>query len=75
MLSEQLVKFTNHFPVVGVLGPRQVGKTTLVKQHMNLFQRHAVYIDLESPEDYNKLTNPELYLNDLQDKLVILDEI
>ncbi|MFA9389810.1 MAG: ATP-binding protein [Prolixibacteraceae bacterium] len=74
-LSEQLVKFTNHFPVVGVLGPRQVGKTTLVKQNLELFHKQVVYIDLESPEDYNKLTNPELYLNDLQDTLVILDEI
>ena len=74
-LSEQLVKFTNHFPVVGIIGPRQVGKTTLVKGNIPLFQKESVYLDLESPEDYNKLTDPELYLRSLDDKTVILDEI
>ncbi len=62
-----------HSPAVALLGPRQVGKTTLAlaigKSH------HALYLDLESEQDRAKLAEAELYLADHQDKLVILDEI
>ncbi len=75
ILAEKLIEFTNYFPVVGVIGPRQVGKTTLVKENIPLFKKECVYLDLESSEDYNKLTDPELYLRSLDNKTVILDEI
>jgi uncharacterized protein len=58
---------------VGLLGPRQVGKTTLALQVGQ--NRPSVYLDLELPSDRNKLLEPELFFeNHLQD-LVILDEI
>ena len=60
-------------PAVALLGPRQVGKTTLA---MEVGKSHnALYLDLESEQDRAKLAQPELYLADHQDKLVILDEI
>lgn len=60
-------------PAVALLGPRQVGKTTLaleIGQTVN-----ALYLDLESDQDLAKLAQPELYLADHQDKLVIIDEV
>lgn len=60
-------------PVVGLLGPRQVGKTTLALAVAA--ERPALYLDLESPADRAKLTEPELFLSHHADKLVILDEI
>jgi uncharacterized protein len=58
---------------VGLLGPRQVGKTTLALAVAAA--RPAVYLDLDSPADRAKLAEPELYLAAHADKLVILDEI
>lgn len=72
-LSPQLSDAIAHSPAVALLGPRQVGKTTLaleVGQHY-----HALYLDLESEQDRAKLAQPELYLADHQDKLVIIDEV
>jgi len=58
---------------VAILGPRQVGKTTLA--HEVARSRSSVYLDLESETDRAKLAEPELYLPQHADKLVILDEI
>jgi predicted AAA+ superfamily ATPase len=60
-------------PAVALLGPRQVGKTTLaLAVGKNL---DALYLDLESEQDRAKLAQPELYLADHLDRLVILDEV
>lgn len=60
-------------PAVVLLGPRQVGKTTLA---LALGEREgAIYLDLESEQDRARLTEPELYLADHLGRLVILDEI
>lgn len=61
------------FPAVALLGPRQVGKTTLALQLART--RDSVYLDLESPADRAKLNNPELYLAGHAKKLVVLDEV
>lgn len=74
-LSKQLVEFLEHFPVVGIIGPRQVGKTTLVKENISAFNKEYIYIDLESPEDYNKLNDAELFLKSYENRIVIIDEI
>jgi len=77
MLSRQLTPRLNdalaHTPAVALLGPRQVGKTTLALEVGRAF--NALYLDLESEQDRAKLAQPELYLADHQDKLVILDEV
>lgn len=62
-----------HTPAVALLGPRQVGKTTLALEVVR--RSDALYLDLESEQDRAKLSEPELYLSGHQDKLVILDEI
>lgn len=58
---------------VALIGPRQVGKTTLA--HEIASSRPSIYLDLESKTDRDKLTDPELFLKHYEDKLVILDEI
>ena len=59
-------------PAVVLLGPRQVGKTTLALQ---VAEPDGAYLDLESPEDRNKLDNVEQYLSTRQERLVVLDEV
>ena len=61
------------FPAVVLIGPRQVGKTTLARDCGAC--RDGVYLDLESSRDLRKLSDPEDYLSRQEGKLVILDEI
>lgn len=61
------------FPAVALLGPRQVGKTTLALQLAA--SRASVYLDLEAPTDQARLSDPALYLTSQADKLVVLDEV
>ncbi len=63
----------DQFPAVALLGPRQVGKTTLAE--LVAEERRSAYLDLESPADRAKLGDAALYLSGHEDKLVILDEV
>lgn len=69
----QLLELLDANPAVGLLGPRQVGKTTLALEIGE--SRPAVYLDLESDADRAKLAEPELYLSNFENQLVILDEV
>ncbi len=60
-------------PAVALLGPRQVGKTTLAQEIARM--RPSLYLDLESEADRARLAEPKLYLAGHEDKLVILDEV
>jgi predicted AAA+ superfamily ATPase len=73
-LEDRIESALRAFPVVGIMGARQVGKTTLAKSIANN-RGQAVYIDLELPSDLAKLDEPELYLRQHADSLVILDEV
>ena len=72
-LKKKLLKELEYSPAGVLLGPRQVGKTTLAFDISNQF--NAVYLDLESESDRAKLDQPELYLEDHKDQLIILDEV
>jgi uncharacterized protein len=72
-LQNTLEQLLDNNPAVALLGPRQVGKTTLALALAG--QRPIVYLDLESTADQAKLQDAELYLAEHQDKLVILDEV
>ena len=62
-------------PVCGVLGPRQVGKTTLARQYSKLYtQGNVHFFDLENPFDRVRLEEPFTALSQL-DVLVVIDEI
>ncbi len=60
-------------PAVALLGPRQVGKTTLA--HWIGDRQPSLYLDLESDVDRARLSEPEMYLAGHEDRLVILDEV
>lgn len=58
---------------VAIIGPRQVGKTTLALEIGG--ETGATYLDLEDRTDREKLSDPKLFLERYEDSLVILDEI
>lgn len=63
----------NRQAAVALIGPRQVGKTTLA--HEIAEGTNALYLDLEAQQDRDKLSDPALFLRAYEDRLVILDEI
>lgn len=71
----EIIELLHEFPAVGVLGPRQVGKTTLAEDIASLHAFDLLYLDLESPADLARLAEPEDYFEKHKGKLVILDEI
>ncbi len=69
------------FDSVALLGPRQVGKTTLAREITDSFvgtvgdHKAARYLDLESPQDRRQLDDPEAYFSVYADRLIVLDEV
>lgn len=63
------------FPVAGLLGARQTGKTTLATHWLHASRTAAVRLDLERPADLAKLEDAESYLESHADKLVVIDEV
>jgi len=70
-----LVKYLRNFPAVALLGPRQVGKTTLAKTLVSKLKKDTIYIDLEHPEDRLRLQNLNDFFVQNKDKCVIIDEV
>ncbi len=72
-LSAHINHSLGHSPAVVLLGPRQVGKTTLALEVAET--RASVYLDLEDEADRVKLSDPVRYFADHEHELVILDEV
>lgn len=70
----QLQKYLQIFPVVAILGPRQSGKSTLVK-HAFAGTDDTIYLDLQNVEDLNKLRDPYLFFKSNESKTICIDEI
>ena len=71
--QESVLQALSRQASVALIGPRQVGKTTLALEIGK--QLNALYLDLEAIEERDKLSNPSVFLSAYQDRLVILDEI
>jgi len=69
-----LIGLLKRHPVVGIVGARQVGKTTLARFLMRTIGGTSTYFDLENPEDTARLSDPMLALKGLRG-LVVIDEI
>lgn len=72
-IHDILAESIEQSPAVGLLGPRQVGKTTLALEIGET--RPSLYLDLESPADRAKLSDAGRYLAEHENELVILDEV
>lgn len=73
-LIAHLKKYLTIFPAVAILGPRQCGKSTLIKS-LNQHLDEVLYLDMQKESDLNKLLKPELFFESNSDKLICLDEI
>ena len=72
-ISRALRKALDRQAAVALIGPRQVGKTTLALDIAD--KSEALYLDLEIGSERAKLADPALFLRSYEDRLVILDEI
>ncbi|MBX2928407.1 MAG: ATP-binding protein [Saprospiraceae bacterium] len=71
-IEPELKRLLSYFPAVGIVGARQVGKTTLVKALDDNF----VYLDLEDERDRAKLSaDPHFFLRTYENRCVVLDEV
>jgi uncharacterized protein len=61
-------------PAVALLGPRQVGKTTLAKSLPSEI-KDTLYLDLERSSDLRKLEHPRVFLQAQAGHLMIVDEV
>ncbi len=76
LLENKIVQALKTMPVVAILGPRQVGKTTLALEIANNMPgKQVAYLDLERDSDLGKLNEPEGYLQRFDNKLLIIDEV
>lgn len=72
-IQDKFLEYMQVFPATGIIGPRQVGKTTLA-QHI-ASAHDFLYLDLERQTDRDKLADPAFFLSQFKEKCVILDEI
>lgn len=72
-LQAEIQRKLGKSPAIAILGPRQVGKTTLVKK-LDTAKLGVVYLDMENPQDQHKLQDAYAYLSRYEDALVIIDE-
>ncbi len=75
LLTPKVLDSLRRFPVVGLIGARQTGKTTLAKAIVAQRPEKTLYLDLELPSNQALLEDAELYLRSRPAELVILDEI
>ena len=73
-ITSDILRSLEAFPAVAILGPRQSGKSTLAKKIITQY-KDALYLDLESPGDFAKLSNPLLFFKENRQRLICLDEI
>jgi predicted AAA+ superfamily ATPase len=80
---DELELFLSEFPAVAILGPRQVGKTTLAHQWIQKATqatgrsglRSARYLDLETPADLAQLSDPGAFFSSHSEQCIVLDEV
>jgi hypothetical protein len=74
-LRAEVERRLRHLPAVVLLGPRQVGKTTLARQIAGRRRDRAAYLDLERPADLRRLSDADAFLRAHAGTLVVIDEI
>ena len=72
---QKILEDAAYFPVLSIIGPRQVGKTTLAKSLQAQLGKETLYLDLELHEDARLLEQPTRFFQQEPDKCIIIDEI
>ena len=75
IITDKISRALQVFPIIGIIGPRQVGKTTLAKLLESQLGKPTIFLDLEGHSDRQKLVEGELFLSQQMDKCVVIDEI
>jgi len=73
-LTNEIKESLSNFPVVALIGPRQCGKSTLIRYLLDT-ERELIYLDLERQSDLQKLDEAEWFFQSQKDKIICLDEI
>ena len=71
----KVTQLLKEFPAIALLGPRQVGKTTLAKTVKSVNKKPLMYLDLEKPSDLKRLEDMELFFKNHRDYFVVIDEV
>lgn len=74
-LQDALVAAIDSNPVVALLGPRQVGKTTLALEVASELEPDPLYLDMERESDLGKLVEADQFLTRHASRLIIIDEV
>lgn len=75
-IEEKVIEALEQMPVVALVGPRQVGKTTTALEiAYHKLTKPSTYLDLELDSDLSKLSDPESYLRRFENQLLIIDEV
>ena len=74
LIEKSLEEYIGFFPAIAILGPRQCGKSTLIKEYLKSSDT-SIYLDLQLESDRQKLSNPEQYFSFNENKQICLDEI
>ena len=74
-LTAEMDILLKEFPAVALLGPRQVGKTTLAKSIIKKQKKKTLYLDLENDADIALMKDPVFLFDQYQDHCVVLDEV
>jgi hypothetical protein len=74
-IKDSVINSIQTFPVICIIGPRQSGKTTLIKNIIKDIKKKVTYLDLELYSDIVKLKDPEIFLQHRNDECVIIDEV
>lgn len=74
-IESEILTNLRYFPVVGIIGSRQVGKTTLAKMIQQKLAMPTLHLDLELEEDIFRLQNAQAYLQMHSNKCIIIDEV
>jgi len=75
-IADELVSLLEYYPAVGLIGPRQVGKTTLAGSLNGVLPKKMRYFDLERLEDFRLLeSDPGFFLGQYEDECIVIDEV
>jgi predicted AAA+ superfamily ATPase len=72
--EDLVIQYLKIFPVVAILGPRQCGKSTLIKK-LSEYWGTSLFLDLQYENDFGKLAQPTIFFETNADKIICLDEI